>query len=171
MASLLYGAGLRLLEAHGCGSRTSTSSAARSLVRDGKGRKDRVTMLPASVKEPLRVHLIQVRRQHEADLALGSVRWQLPDALARKYPNAVARVGVAVGVPGFSALLDRSTGERRRHHLHETVLQRAVKQARAGGGDREGGKLPHAEAFVRDAPLGGGARHSDDPGAVGAHAT
>jgi integrase len=86
-------------------------------------------MLPASVKGPLRVHLAQVRRVHESDLrgGLGSV--ELPDAIAQKYPNASREWGWQWVFPASRHYVVAATRERRRHHLHETVLQRAVKQA------------------------------------------
>jgi integron integrase len=129
MASLLYGSGLRLLECARLRVKDVDFERGEILVRDGKGRKDRVTMLPASVKGPLRVHLAQVRRVHESDLrgGLGSV--ELPDAIAQKYPNASREWGWQWVFPASRHYVVAATRERRRHHLHETVLQRAVKQA------------------------------------------
>ncbi|MDR7405060.1 MAG: tyrosine-type recombinase/integrase, partial [Armatimonadota bacterium] len=104
------------------------------IVRDGKGGKDRVTMLPAAVKTPLQAHLEQVRRQHENDLARGLGRAPLPDALARKYPGADRQWAWQWVFPASSHYVDAHTGVRHRHHLHESVSQRAVKGAmrRAG---------------------------------------
>jgi integron integrase len=129
MASLLYGSGLRLLECARLRVKDVDFERGEILVRDGKGRKDRVTMLPASVKGPLRVHLAEVRRLHEADLrgGLGSV--ELPDAIAHKYPNASREWAWQWVFPASRHYVVAGTRERRRHHLHETVLQRAVKQA------------------------------------------
>jgi integron integrase len=98
-------------------------------VRAGKGDNDRVTMLPAAVKEPLRRHLEQVKRQHETDIGNGYDGVSLPHALARKYPNAATEWGWQWVFPASKLYQDRSSGERKRHHLHESVLQRSVKEA------------------------------------------
>jgi integron integrase len=134
MACLLYGAGLRVLEC--CRLRVQDVDLATNqvLVRGGKGDKDRMTMLPAMAKADLVRHLAGVRTQHQADLAAGAGWVELPMALARKYPLA-GRDWVWHWVfPATRGYDDRETGQRRRHHLHESVLQRAVKQAvwRAG---------------------------------------
>jgi len=104
------------------------------VIRDGKGQKDRVTMLPASVKERLREHLKGVRRLHEKDLAEGFGSVFLPDALARKYPNVGREWGWQYVFPASTRNRDPRSGVVRRHHLHESVVQRAVKAAvrRAG---------------------------------------
>jgi len=88
MASLMYGAGLRLMECLRLRVQDIDASRNEILVRDGKGAKDRITMLPAAVKEPLRRHLEQVRQDYEVDLKTGAAGVPLPYALARKYPNA-----------------------------------------------------------------------------------
>jgi integron integrase len=88
MATLLYGAGLRLRECLRLRVKDIDFSRSEIVAREGKGNKDRVTMLPASLQEPLAAHLERVRRLHERDLAAGFGRVQLPDALARKYVNA-----------------------------------------------------------------------------------
>jgi len=129
MTSLLYGSGLRLLECARLRVKDVDFERGEILVRDGKGRKDRVTMLPASVKGPLRAHLAQVWRMHAEDLRQGLGSVELPDALAQKFPNASREWGWQWVFPASRHYLIRATGERRRHHLHETVLQRAVKQA------------------------------------------
>jgi integron integrase len=134
MALLLYGAGLRLLEC--CRLRVKDVDFATNqiVVRDGKGRKDRVTMLPAAVKTLLMAHLDYVRTQHQADLRRGAGWVDLPGALLRKYPNAGREWPWQWVVPATRFYVDRLTGQRRRHHLHESVLQRAVKDAvRAAG--------------------------------------
>ena len=134
MAMLLYGAGLRLMEC--CRLRVKDVEFSRNqiVVRSGKGDKDRHTVLPAAVKEPLLRHLQAVRRQHEEDLRKGLGRVALPNALDRKYPNAGKEWGWQWVFPASSHYSDRMTGERRRHHLHESVLQRAVKEARLKAG-------------------------------------
>ncbi|HVO36059.1 MAG TPA: integron integrase [Gemmatimonadales bacterium] len=129
MACLLYGAGLRVLEC--CRLRVQDVDFGANLivVRGGKGDKDRRTMLPATVKDDLRRHLAGVRAQHEADLATGAGWVELPTALARKYPRAGREWVWQWVFPATRFYVDRATGERRRHHLHETVLQRAIKHA------------------------------------------
>jgi integron integrase len=130
MAVLLYGAGLRLLEC--CHLRVKDIDFSRNqiVVRAGKGNKDRYTILPAVVVEPLRKHVQAVKRQHEEDLKRGLGRVVLPDALERKYPSAGKEWGWQWVFPATSHYTDRLTGEHRRHHLHETVLQKAFKEAR-----------------------------------------
>ena len=91
-------------------------------------------MLPAVAKEPLLQHLQFVKRQHEEDLRRGLGRVSLPHALERKYPNADKEWGWQWVFPATSHYTDRVTGERRRHHLHESVLQKAVKDARLKAG-------------------------------------
>ncbi len=134
MACLLYGAGLRVLEC--CRLRVQDIDFATNqiVVRGGKGDKDRVTMLPAIAKAGLTRHLEAVRAQHQDDLGAGAGWVELPTALLRKYPNA-AREWVWQWVfPATRVYRDRLTGQRRRHHLDETVLQRAVKAAAHGAG-------------------------------------
>jgi integron integrase len=130
MAMLLYGAGLRLMEC--CRLRVKDIDFSRNqiVVRAGKGDKDRYTMLPATVKEPLIKHLRAVKRQHDEDLKKGLGRVALPNALERKYPNAGKEWGWQWVFPASSHYTDRATGERRRHHTHESVIQKAVKEAR-----------------------------------------
>lgn len=134
MASLLYGSGLRLLEC--CRLRVKDVDFDRReiTVRDGKGRKDRVTMLPAGLAAPLAAQIERVRRQHAEDLRAGAGSVELPGALDRKYPRAAWEVGWQWVFPATRFYRHAETGRRRRHHLHESVLQRAVRQAalRAG---------------------------------------
>ena len=129
MAALLYGAGLRLMEC--CRLRVKDIDFSRNqiVVRAGKGDKDRYTMLPAAVKQPLLKHLEGTRRQHEQDLRNGLGRVALPNALERKYPNAGKDWGWQWGFPAPQHYTDKVTGEKRRHHLHESVLQREVREA------------------------------------------
>jgi integron integrase len=134
MAIILYGAGLRLLEC--CRLRIQDVDFATNeiVIRDGKGGKDRMTMLPAAVKTELVRHVARVREQHQADLRQGAGWVELPGALARKYPNAGREWRWQWIFPATRVYVDRLTGQRRRHHLHESVLQRAVKDAvRAAG--------------------------------------
>jgi site-specific recombinase XerD len=98
-------------------------------LRDGKGRKDRVTMLSMAVRAPLLDHLRFVRQLHERDLASGAGHVVLPDALSRKYPNADREPGWQWVFPATTCYVESETGIRRRHHLHETVVQRRRKEA------------------------------------------
>jgi len=134
MALLMYGAGLRLLECARLRVQDVDFATNQIVVRAGKGNKDRVTMLPAAVKADLARHLQRVKRQHEHDLQHGAGWVELPWALTRKYPNAGREWAWQWVFPATRIYVDRVTGQRRRHHLHETVLQRAVKEAtrRAG---------------------------------------
>jgi len=134
MALLLYGAGLRLMECCQLRVKDLDFDQNQIMVRSGKGGKDRCTMLPTSAREALRAHLEEVRRQHEADLAGGLGNVALPDALARQNPAAAKEWGWQWVFPATSHYVDRETGEQRRHHLHETVLQRAFKEARLKSG-------------------------------------
>jgi integron integrase len=134
MASLMYGSGLRLLEC--CRLRVKDVDFGRGeiTVRDGKGAKDRVTMLPARLVEPLRKHLARTRRLHDRDVAEGLGAVALPHALDRKSPSACRQWAWQWVFVARRLHLDDQTGERRRHHLHESVMQRAFKDAlRAAG--------------------------------------
>jgi integron integrase len=134
MGILLYGAGLRLMEC--CRLRIKDIDFTRNevVVRSGKGNKDRYTMLPSAVRDSLIQHLRGVKSQHDEDLEHGLGRVSLPNALDRKYPNAGTEWGWQWVFPATSHYTDRSTGEQRRHHLHESVLQRAFKEARLKAG-------------------------------------
>jgi len=99
------------------------------VVRAGKGDKDRHTMLPSVVKGSLTSHLESVKEQHRRDLDRGLGRVTLPNALERKYPHAGKEWGRQWAFPASSHYTDGATGEQRRHHLHESVLQTAVKRA------------------------------------------
>jgi integron integrase len=134
MAFLLYGAGLRLLECAHLRVKDIDAGANQTVVRAGKGNKDRLTMLPAAIKADLLRHLEAVRAQLQLDLQAGAGWVELPGALARKYPNAGREWPWQWVFPATRTYVDRQTGLRRRHHLHETVLQRAVRAAalRAG---------------------------------------
>jgi integron integrase len=129
MASLMYGAGLRLLECARLRIKDVDFAMGEITVRDGKGRKDRVTMLPYVLRAPLAEHVERVKRQHEKDLGrkLGSV--ELPDSLDRKYPRAAWEWGWQWVFPATKFYHDRASGRYRRHHLHESVVQRAMKEA------------------------------------------
>lgn len=134
MASLMYGCGLRLSECLRLRVQDVDFGANEILVRDGKGGKDRVTMLPQSLKGPLRMQLRQAKAVHDRDLAAGWGRVTLPGALDRKYPNASADWKWQWVFPQERRWRNSKTGEQGRHHVHSTALQRAVKAAvvRAG---------------------------------------
>jgi integron integrase len=129
MTMLLYGAGLRLMECLRLRIRDIDFARNEIRLRAGKGDKDRVTILPSRVKEPLHDHLEGVKAQYEADIRNGYDGVSLPNALARKYPNAPKEWGWQWVFPASKLYGDRQSGEHKRHHLHESVLQRAVKEA------------------------------------------
>jgi len=129
MANLMYGAGLRLMECLRLRVQDVDFAANQIIVRDGKGNKDRVTMLPQVVKRPLLEHLKGVRQIHERDLAGGYGRVLMPYALARKYPNAAADWRWQWVFPQEKRWINKQTGQQGRHHVHETLVQRAMKEA------------------------------------------
>src|SRR5215472_10008785 len=131
MVMLLYGAGLRLMECLELRVKDIDFTTNQIVVRAGKGDKDRHTMLPAAVKEPLARHLEMMKEQHRRDLERGLGRVALPNALERKYPNAGKEWGWQWVFPASTHFTDRLTGEQRRHHIHETVLQKTVKTRRS----------------------------------------
>ena len=129
MAALLYGAGLRLLECACLRVKDLDFDRREITIRDGKGRKDRRTLLPEVTVAPLTKHLYRVRELHVQDLAEGAGRVWLPDAIGAKYARAATEWSWQWVFPATRQYWDRKTGERHRHHLHETVLQRAFKAA------------------------------------------
>ena len=129
MALLLYGAGLRLLECCRLRIKDVDFATNQITIRDGKGSKDRVTMLPSAVKIDLARHVERARALHQRDLAAGAGWVELPWALGRKYPNAGREWAWQWVFPATRLYVDPSTGQRRRHHLHESVVQRAVREA------------------------------------------
>jgi integron integrase len=126
---LLYGCGLRLMEALRLRVKDIDFGANQITVRGGKGDRDRLTMLPAAARDPLREHLAKVERLHARDLAAGAGRTILPHALAKKYPKAAEELGWQWVFPARRMGFDPRTRLRYRHHLHETVIQRAVRNA------------------------------------------
>ncbi|TAJ98221.1 integron integrase [bacterium] len=129
MGMLLYGAGLRLMECLRLRVKDVDFSRNEIRVRSGKGDKDRVTMLPAAVKEPLLRHLEVVKKQYEGDVKSGFSGVFLPYALERKYPNAAREWGWQWLFPASKFYVDPQSGKILRHHLHESVLQKAVREA------------------------------------------
>ncbi len=129
MISLLYGAGLRLMECLRLRVKDVDFTANQVLVREGKGNKDRLTMLPSVVKSVLAEHLKRVRQIHQKDLQENYGRVYMPYALERKYPNAGKEWSWQYVFPADSRFVNPQTGAQGRHHVHESVLQRAVKEA------------------------------------------
>ncbi len=129
MATMLYGAGLRLLECLRLRVKDVDFGLGQIIVREGKGEKDRVTMLPAKARAPLQAHLEHVRATFEQDKREGHGRVHLPDALDRKYPEASRDWAWQYVFPAAHLSKDPRSGATRRHHAHESVLQRAVKEA------------------------------------------
>ena len=129
IVSLLYGAGLRLLECLGLRVKDVDFDGTQVIVRGGKGRKDRRTVLPESVQVPLASHLAEVKQQHERDLACGVGAVVLPYALDRKYPNAATEWAWQFVFPASRVCRDARWGPPSRYHLHESAVQRAVAVA------------------------------------------
>ncbi|MGB9881056.1 MAG: integron integrase [Anaerolineae bacterium] len=129
VVSLLYGSGLRLMEALRLRVKDIDFTYRQITVRDGKGEKDRVTVLPQSLVEPLKRQLAHAKEIHEQDLKEGYGAVYLPYALARKYPNANKEWAWQYVFPAAHHSAEPRTGIIRRHHLHEDSIQRAVKQA------------------------------------------
>jgi integron integrase len=139
MASLLYGCGLRLMECLRLRVKDLDFQYRQITVRDGKGEKDRITMLPGALIEPLRLHLPKVKALHDSDLQDGFGEVYLPYALEKKYPNANREWGWQYVFPSAKRSIDPLSGKVRRHHLDESILQKAVKQAIRAAGITKGG--------------------------------
>jgi integron integrase len=134
MAGLLYGSGLRLMECVRLRVKDVDFGYARITVRDGKGARDRLTMLPVNLASPLKTHLAKVKAQHEQDLEEGFGEVYLPNALERKYPDAGRSWAWQFVFPSSRIAPDPRSGVLRRHHVNENVLQVAVKRAVAASG-------------------------------------
>ncbi len=135
MVRLLYGSGLRIMEC--CRLRVKDLDFGRGelTVRHGKGGHDRRTILPESIQPELRVHLDEIRAQHQRDLARGAGFVEMPDALRAKFGARVGREWPWQWLfPATREYVDAATGERRRHHLHESVVQSAVSAASRASG-------------------------------------
>lgn len=131
---LLYGGGLRLLEALRLRVKDLDFQRGELTVREGKGDKDRVTMLPQAVTGPLQQHLRCVESIHQQDVAEGFGRVELPHALARKYPNADREWRWQWVFPQQRRWRNASSGEQGRHHVDESLVQKAISQAVRGTG-------------------------------------
>ena len=129
IAGLLYGTGMRIMEGLRLRVKDVDFKRREILIRDGKGFKDRVTILPVSLAAALQTHLTRVRGLHEADLQQGFGAVYLPDALARKYPAAACEWAWQYVFPAGRLSTDPRSGEVRRHHVQDQSVQRAIKQA------------------------------------------
>jgi len=129
MVRLLYGSGLRLMELLRLRVKDVDFDAGLIIVRSGKGDKDRTTLLPVSLHEALRAQLRKVRELHEADLSKGYGEALLPNALARKYPNAAKKWGWQYLFPADKVALDPADGKVRRYRVYEKTLQAAIRRA------------------------------------------
>ena len=134
IVTLLYGGGLRLLEALRLRVKDLDFERRQIIVRDGKGKHDRATTLPQRIEPALREHLVRVQRLHRADLEQGLGNAPIPEALARKYPSAPTEWGWQWVFPSSRVYTNRRTGEQGRHHRHPTAVQRAVRTAAARAG-------------------------------------
>lgn len=134
MARLLYGTGMRLMECCRLRVKDIDFGQREILIREGKGAKDRVTMLPETLILPLQEHLAKRRRLYEDDFGKGMAEVFLPDALARKYPSAASEWAWQYVFPSGSYSVDPRSGHERRHHIDEKLLQRAVKRAVVASG-------------------------------------
>ncbi|MBU4263772.1 MAG: integron integrase [Proteobacteria bacterium] len=129
MAALLYGTGMRLMECVRLRVQDVDFDQNLIMVRDGKGQKDRVVPFPQSLRQPLTGHLEEIRRLHQEDMAQGLGEVFLPDALARKYTNAVREWIWQFVFPSGRLSVDPRSGATRRHHIHENGLQKSIKKA------------------------------------------
>jgi integron integrase len=129
MAALLYGTGMRVMELLRLRVKDLDFEKATITVREGKGDKDRITMLPAAFSAAIQEHLKRVKALHENDLKNGLGRVYLPHALGFKYPNLDKSWGWQYVFPANGISVDPRTGQKARHHVHESAIQRALKQA------------------------------------------
>jgi integron integrase len=134
MALLMYGAGLRVRECLRLRVKDVDFSASQITVRDGKGHKDRVTVLPQSAIEPLQVHLERVKQIHQRDLRAGWGSVSMPFALARKYKSAASSWAWQFVFPARSRWINRQDGSQGRHHIQEREVQRAIRDAAQDAG-------------------------------------
>jgi integron integrase len=129
IANLLYGSGLRLMEAHRLRIKDLVIERGEIIVRDAKGGKDRVTVLPAAIVAPLREHLGKLFDRFEHQRRMREPGVSLPEALARKFPNAATQWAWQWVFPAVKLCRDAYTGKPTRHHQHEKILQRAIQAA------------------------------------------
>jgi integron integrase len=129
LIALIYGGGLRLLECARLRVKDVDFHYSQLIIRDGKGQKDRVTTLPDLLREPLRQHMTRVKERHLQDIAEGYGRVYLPNALDRKYPQADREWGWQYVFPAANRSVDPRSKVERRHHVSESAIQKAVKNA------------------------------------------
>jgi integron integrase len=129
IAQVMYGGGLRVMETMRLRVKDIDFDNHQIVVRDGKGENDRFTILPDSLIQPLRIHLDHVRSIHQKDLLDGFGRVYLPSALEQKYPHANQEWFWQYVFPASDPAKDKRTGFVRRHHIHETVVQKAIREA------------------------------------------
>lgn len=129
LARLLYGTGMRLMEGLRLRVKDLDFERCEILVRQGKGSKDRITMLPRVLVPPLQAHLVNVKALHDQDLAEGFGEVYLPDALAAKAPSWARAWGWQYVFPSHLRSIDPRSGATRRHHIYPESVQRAVRQA------------------------------------------
>ena len=129
IANLLYGSGMRLMEALRLRVKDVEFTRHEIVIRDGKGNKDRITMLPLTLAMPLKLHLERVRALHQQDLNEGYGITKMPYALARKYPHAASDWGWQFVFPSKNRSEDPRSGNIYRHHVHEKTVQRAMRNA------------------------------------------
>ncbi|CAK0782167.1 hypothetical protein CCP4SC76_8200004 [Gammaproteobacteria bacterium] len=169
MAGLIYGTGMRLMEGLRLRIKDVDFERREIVVREGKGNKDRVTMLPSTLVEPLKGHLVRVKALHEDDLRQGFGSVYLPNALERKYPNAHREWAWQYVFPSRKLSIDPRSGITRRHHANEKSLQRTMQHA-AGGSRRRSdqvGNASHPASQLCDTSAHGGLRHSHRSGIAG----
>lgn len=128
-AHILYGAGLRIMECVRLRVKDIDFEMNEITVRDGKGKKDRRTVLPQIIKDALRRHLLKAKALHKTDLSEGYGEVYLPFALERKYPSANREWGWQYVFPSKKRSVDPRSGKIRRHHIDEKTVQRAIKKA------------------------------------------
>jgi integron integrase len=167
VAGLLYGGGLRLLEALRLRVKDIDFERRSVVVRQGKGDKDRTTMLPERLREPLMAHLEKVRALHRRDLADGFGAVALPHALARKKPGAEKEWGWQYVFPSGPAVHRPALGPPRAAPPLRIVHPEGGGERRPPVGHREAGRVPHAAPLVRHAPAGGRLRYPHRAGAAG----
>ena len=129
MVKILYGSGLRAIECLRLRVKDLDFDMSEIMVRDGKGKKDRATILPGDIKDTLRKHLAFVKQLHENDLSKGYGRVYLPYALVKKYRNADMEFAWQYVFPAKTISIDPRSGLKRRHHIHQSSLNKAVKKA------------------------------------------
>ena len=166
IASLLYGAGVRVMECLRLRVKDIDLSYRQVLVRDGKGEKDRVTMLPEKLVEPVRAHPGRVRLLHARDLKEGYGEVSSPYALARKYPRAGREWCWQFVFPSKNRSADPEDGVIRRHQPVRVGAAARAARSKTRGRHREARHLPHAAPFLRHAPAGGRLPHPHGAGAA-----